>query len=347
MSVFDNFGKKVSGIGQQTVAKAKEWSDVTKLNSQISDEQKKIDECYKTIGKLYVSKHAHDCESEFSAAVAAIMESNAKIDDYRKQIQTAKGIRTCPQCGAELPAGTLFCSTCGCRLPEIEVIPDNMVKCQKCGAVVSKDMRFCTNCGNPMPVVASTSIPGSVPQPESQGQSCSVCGAIVPDGYAFCTNCGTPVTAQAQEEPAPVSEPEPEPSIPEEEPQAEEAPASAEPVSVEQVPAEPVQEEPVPEETTPEEPAVAVSEESTPAEKICPVCGAVIVDEGSFCTSCGARLSEAPKPESVSEKPEVHEEESPSGKICLYCGAEVPSDFAFCTSCGRPMRQSATKPEQQ
>ncbi len=279
MSIFDNFGKKVSGLGQQTVAKAKEWSDVTKLNSLISDEQKKIDECYKTIGKLYVAKHSSDCESEFSAAVAAIMESNAKIDDYKKQVQTAKGIKTCPQCGAEVASGSAFCSSCGYRMPVVEAIPDNMVKCQKCGAVVSKGMRFCTSCGNPM--AESEPVPViSEPAPvEPQGQTCSACGAVVPDGYAFCTNCGTPVGGQ----PEPAVQPAVCPSCGA---QVEEGIAfctnCGKPLKE-----EPKQEEP---EVEPEsQPKVQPEEkqEESSSGKICFYCGAEVPNGFAFCTSCG------------------------------------------------------------
>ena len=296
MSVFDSFGKKVSGFGQQTVAKAKEWSDVSKLNSLISEEQKNIDECYKTIGKLYVAKHSADCENEFSAAVAAIMESNAKIDDYRKQIQTAKGIKTCPQCGAEVPDGSAFCSSCGYRMPVVEAIPENMVKCQNCGALVSKDMRFCTNCGTPVTAAEPTpALPEPAPAPaEPQGQTCSKCGAVVPDGYAFCTNCGTPVGGQ----PAPVVEQVVCPSCGA---QVEEGIAFCTNCGkpLKEVPK---QEEPeVEPEAQPEAQPEEKQEESS-SGKICLYCGAEVPSGFAFCTSCG-RPMRANTPDSKASAP--------------------------------------------
>ena len=42
MSFFDNFSKKISQAGQGAAQSAKNFAAVTKLNSMVSDEEKKI-----------------------------------------------------------------------------------------------------------------------------------------------------------------------------------------------------------------------------------------------------------------------------------------------------------------
>jgi class 3 adenylate cyclase/tetratricopeptide (TPR) repeat protein len=55
----------------------------------------------------------------------------------------------CPACGADNPAGAVFCGRCGTRVGR---------KCPACGEVVAPDLAFCTSCGGalePMTAVAT------------------------------------------------------------------------------------------------------------------------------------------------------------------------------------------------
>ena len=151
MAFWDNLGQKASETTAKAVQKAKEISDVAKLNSMISEEETKINNIYNQIGKLYVTMHPHDCEKEFSDMIASIKQSDEKIISYRQQIQDIKGIIHCEKCGAEVPTGSAFCSSCGAEMPKIKVTNvDETVQCEHCGAKVKKEMKFCTNCGSPI-----------------------------------------------------------------------------------------------------------------------------------------------------------------------------------------------------
>jgi hypothetical protein len=44
----------------------------------------------------------------------------------------------CPKCGAQIPVGQLFCSTCGQRFE---------YRCRHCGTAVETSSGFCINCG--------------------------------------------------------------------------------------------------------------------------------------------------------------------------------------------------------
>ncbi len=116
MAFFDNLGKKASEAGARAIQKTKEISDTTKLNSMISDEEKKIANMHCQIGTLYASLHRADCEEAFAPMIAVIVESEGKVDAYRKQIQEIKGIEICVNCGAEVARGAAFCNVCGAPL---------------------------------------------------------------------------------------------------------------------------------------------------------------------------------------------------------------------------------------
>ena len=53
MSIFNGLGRKVSEAGQCAIKKTKELSDTNRLNSMILDEEKRINDSYFQIGKLY------------------------------------------------------------------------------------------------------------------------------------------------------------------------------------------------------------------------------------------------------------------------------------------------------
>lgn len=194
MAFFENLSKTVTGVGQKTIAKTKELADTSRLNSMISEEEKVITNQYFQIGKLYVSIHKDDFEDDFAGMIGAIAEAEAKIRDYKKQIQDIKGVQRCEKCGAEVPNGAAFCSSCGASMPKMQPpISADYIKCGNCGTAVKRSMRFCTSCGKPMEEVNDAS---AVPVTEQtvvveQDKVCPNCGAKVEDGLAFCAECGT------------------------------------------------------------------------------------------------------------------------------------------------------------
>lgn len=128
MSFFDDLGKKLSQAGQSAAQKTKEIAETAKLNSQISDEEKKISDFYLQIGKLYVSLHDENHEADFDELIRSLHESENKVKECRQQIKDIKGVVVCEKCGAEVSNGAAFCSTCGAPMPvvspvETEVAP--------------------------------------------------------------------------------------------------------------------------------------------------------------------------------------------------------------------------------
>lgn len=117
MAFFDDLGKKLTQAGQTAVEKTKKVADIAKLNSYIYDEEKRIDNNYREIGKLYLSLHGEEPEGEFAGMISAIREAEEKICGFRHQITEIKGIVVCEKCGAEVPLNAVFCSSCGAPMP--------------------------------------------------------------------------------------------------------------------------------------------------------------------------------------------------------------------------------------
>jgi DNA-directed RNA polymerase subunit RPC12/RpoP len=161
MSFFDDFGKKISQASQTTIQKTKDMAEVAKINSYISDEEKRINNMLLEIGKKYVELHKEEPEEDFVPFLQAIDESEKKIEDYKVQIQNIKGVVRCTNCGAEVPNGAAFCSACGAQIvlpqPEdtaeaedgeqTESEEESTVRCEKCGQLLPAGTKFCTTCG--------------------------------------------------------------------------------------------------------------------------------------------------------------------------------------------------------
>lgn len=120
MAFFEDLGKKISKAGQSVVDKGKELADITKINLAISDEEKKIDEAYKKIGKLFVEKIGDRAEGEFLDLVTEVKNADSKIGELKQQIKDIKGIAVCPKCATEIPADAVFCNACGAKVNESE-----------------------------------------------------------------------------------------------------------------------------------------------------------------------------------------------------------------------------------
>ena len=152
MAFFDDLTKKVSKASQTTIQKTQNMAEVVKLNSQVSDEEKKMKELNAQIGALYVSKYKDAPEADFAALVEAVKEAEAKIAEYKDRIIELKGAGKCPTCGAEVANEAGFCSTCGTPIVKAEPAEPEFEGsfCTTCGAKVRAGSKFCTSCGAPM-----------------------------------------------------------------------------------------------------------------------------------------------------------------------------------------------------
>lgn len=148
---------------ESAVQKTKDMTDIARINSLISDEEKKINGVYTQLGKFYATLHANDYETQFAGMMIAIKEAEMNISLYKKQILDIKGVTICEKCGSEVAKSVLFCNVCGSQMPKTEFNDfSNSTRCSSCGVMVSKDIRFCTNCGKPM---ANNQFVGAVPPP--------------------------------------------------------------------------------------------------------------------------------------------------------------------------------------
>lgn len=150
MALLDNIGKKITATTQNVVRGTKDLTDIARLNSLISDEQKQVTNLYAQIGKLYYETAEYDPDSALGKLCLAITASNDRIAKYDEDIRTIKGSRRCPQCGENVPLSSGFCGICGAKMEDAQNDSQSVPAkrfCTGCGEEISDGMVFCTSCG--------------------------------------------------------------------------------------------------------------------------------------------------------------------------------------------------------
>ena len=148
MALLDQMRDKLSQASQTTMQKAKEISDLARLNNQISAAEAKITELYGKIGYEIYCAYRESPPAEAAALMEEVTQLHGTIRSCRAQIMAINSAGTCPQCGAKTGRGMTFCSSCGYRLqPESPPTGSQGRFCRYCGAPISEDAAFCTACG--------------------------------------------------------------------------------------------------------------------------------------------------------------------------------------------------------
>ncbi|MGN0400830.1 MAG: zinc-ribbon domain-containing protein [Acetatifactor sp.] len=123
MAILNDFSEKLSQVGQTVTQKTKQLAETAKLSSKISDEEKKMKECYVKIGQLYVSKYGTEPDADFDSVITELHECEDNVKKYKDQLKELKGYTVCAKCGADVVAGSAFCNTCGAPMPVVKPVP--------------------------------------------------------------------------------------------------------------------------------------------------------------------------------------------------------------------------------
>ncbi len=340
MAFFDEMDRKLSQFGQSVSNKSREVSEGMRLSSAIKAEEEKQNNLYREVGKYYFENCAANAEGQLKVLCDQIVASMELTSQYKQQQNVLKGMVSCPNCGAQIPANSGFCNACGSKI-EKQVSPAPQPGagkiCPKCQKTVEADALFCTFCGNQFeaqPAAPAYEEPAAPAYEEPATPAYEEPAAPVYEESA----------APAYEEPAaPVYEESAAPAY--EEPAAPAYEESATPAYEE--PAAPVYEEPAA--PAYEEPAAPAYEEVHIPEVTVPTCvkcGAVLEEGQKFCTVCGTKVEEEPAAP-VYEEPAAPAYEEPvtppyeevhipevTVPTCVKCGAVLEEGQKFCTVCG-------------
>lgn len=144
MAFFDNLSKKLTDAGQSVSQQTKTMSEISRLNSLISDNRKGISRYCFELGKAYYQAHAEEENCEFPELIGQIRELLSSIEEAEEAIKRLKGITKCPNCGADVAAQSAFCAKCGTQIAAVAAKPRC---CPSCGKEAPEGSSFCVYCG--------------------------------------------------------------------------------------------------------------------------------------------------------------------------------------------------------
>ena len=142
MAFFDEMDRKLSQFGQSVSNKSREVSEGMRLSSAIKAEEEKQNNLYREVGKYYFENCAANAEGQLKVLCDQIVASMELTSQYKQQQNVLKGMVSCPNCGAQIPANSGFCNACGSKI-EKQVPPAPQPGagkiCPKCQKTVEAD----------------------------------------------------------------------------------------------------------------------------------------------------------------------------------------------------------------
>lgn len=130
MDFFNKAKEKISKTSSDVAKKAKDLTEIAKLNSQISSNESRIKEAYLEIGKYVYENLKDNAPQEMAEKMTAIDTAKAEIERLKAEILKVKGSQKCEQCGNEVDLNVAFCPSCGNKMPEpaVDVVDEGEVK---------------------------------------------------------------------------------------------------------------------------------------------------------------------------------------------------------------------------
>jgi hypothetical protein len=90
MAFLDKLGKKLGDVADTAADKAKDFAETTKLNSEISAEEKQITQYLLEIGKKIFEQEKDNPDSPFAELCGKIAVSQKAIEDLKLKIEEIK-----------------------------------------------------------------------------------------------------------------------------------------------------------------------------------------------------------------------------------------------------------------
>ena len=154
MDFFDDINKAIENAGNTAKQKTRDLTDIVKMNNAIKEEEKNLQDIYRSIGEIFVKKYYSETEKSLRNLVSQARETEQNIELYTTKVQEIKKVDTCPKCGKEIQSGAAFCMHCGTPLtvqkPLAEKPQKKESRCEKCGSPLEEGIMFCINCGTPV-----------------------------------------------------------------------------------------------------------------------------------------------------------------------------------------------------
>ena len=115
---WEKLGSRITRRGKKVTGRVREAADVISLRQKKASAEAKLYDAYADVGRQYFLEYeGEDLTPEMQAIFSRIEGLEADIAEYEKTILVRRGVKACPECGAEMELAAYFCSHCGSPLP--------------------------------------------------------------------------------------------------------------------------------------------------------------------------------------------------------------------------------------
>ncbi|MDF2616488.1 MAG: hypothetical protein K0Q47_1143 [Sedimentibacter sp.] len=90
MAFLDKIGKKIGDVAGSATDMAKDFAETTKLNSEISAEEKQINQLFLEIGKFIFENEKENPDSVVADLIGKIKFSQQSIEELKRKIEEIK-----------------------------------------------------------------------------------------------------------------------------------------------------------------------------------------------------------------------------------------------------------------
>lgn len=152
MGFFDNVKSSLTETSQDLTKKAKDTTEIYRLNNANKAKEKAIEKVIYQIGLRYFANYREECREKCPELVGQIEQLQMEIAANKQMVEQLSIVEVCPNCGKKLDTNAKFCVYCGTAINRSEAPAPKMSGkiCASCGTPLEEDAAFCTNCGTPV-----------------------------------------------------------------------------------------------------------------------------------------------------------------------------------------------------
>lgn len=117
--IFEEIGRTIVGKGRAAAEKAKEFTELVQLRTQLSAEKNRIHELYAALGKWYYEKEQGIFQENVrpeAELIHGIEVLRARMKKLEEEIDRMEEAGSCQSCGAKVQREASFCPNCGARI---------------------------------------------------------------------------------------------------------------------------------------------------------------------------------------------------------------------------------------